>query len=200
LERFNLKTDEAGRRTQEVKDCGIFAAIESAFMAARRQGLQAWRASSEQRCANPGPPTKTSRLDLEWGYDLRVDFLVVSRFWGRDRMRLEPAGTAAGAGQRYERRFGVETKRPAGGLSGSARWGAGAKGRVGDPALRFDHFRAAAMRWRADSTLARELNALMRTWPSPHLPKPAPGVQTTWALFSSRSKNSQESRPVLTQI
>jgi hypothetical protein len=41
---------------------------------------------------------------------------------------------------------------------------------------------AAAMRVRAVSTFSRELKALMRTWPSPHLPKPAPGVQTTWAV------------------
>ncbi len=62
------------------------------------------------------------------------------------------------------------------------------------------YFKAAAMRARAVSTLARELKALMRTWPSPHLPKPAPGVQTTWAWFSRRSKNSHESRPVFTQM
>ena len=59
---------------------------------------------------------------------------------------------------------------------------------------------AAAMRESAFSTFSRELNALMRTWPSPHLPKPAPGVQTTWAWLSSRSKNSHESRPVFTQM
>jgi len=41
------------------------------------------------------------------------------------------------------------------------------------------------MRARAVVTFSRELNALMRTWPSPHLPKPAPGVQTTCAWFSS---------------
>ena len=61
------------------------------------------------------------------------------------------------------------------------------------------YFSAAPMRARAVTTFSRELNALMRTWPSPHLPKPAPGVQTTWALFSNRSKNSHESRPVLIQ-
>ena len=32
------------------------------------------------------------------------------------------------------------------------------------------------MRARAVVTFSRELKALMRTWPSPHLPKPAPGV------------------------
>lgn len=93
-----MKTDEAGRLTQEVKDCGIFASIESAFKAARRPGLQAWGAISDQRCATPGPPTKISRLDSEWGDDLRGDFLVVARFGGYERMRLDPAGTAAGGG------------------------------------------------------------------------------------------------------
>jgi hypothetical protein len=93
-----MKTDEAGRLIQEVKDCGIFASIESAFRAARRPGLQAWGAIPDQRCATPGPPTKISRLDPEWGNDLRVDFSVVARFWGHDRTRLDPVGTAAGGG------------------------------------------------------------------------------------------------------
>ena len=51
------------------------------------------------------------------------------------------------------------------------------------------YFKAAAMRVSAVSTFSRELKALIRTWPSPHLPKPAPGVQTTWAFSSNVSKN-----------
>jgi len=62
------------------------------------------------------------------------------------------------------------------------------------------YFSAAAMRSRAVTTFSRLLNELMRTWPSPHRPKPAPGVQTTPARMSSRSKNSHESRPTLTQM
>ncbi|MSU52235.1 MAG: hypothetical protein EXS41_02400 [Opitutaceae bacterium] len=93
-----MKTDEAGRLTQEVKDCGIFTSIESAFLAARRQTLQAWRAISDQRRATPGPPTKISLLDTEWSCDLRGGFLVVARFWVHDRMRLDPVGTPAGGG------------------------------------------------------------------------------------------------------
>src|SRR5690606_2356380 len=58
----------------------------------------------------------------------------------------------------------------------------------------------AVMRARAVSTLARELKALMRTWPSPQAPKPAPGVQTTWASLRSLSKKAQESVPVLIQM
>ena len=59
---------------------------------------------------------------------------------------------------------------------------------------------AFAIRSRALTTFSRLLKALMRTCPSPHLPKPAPGVHTTLALSKRRSKNSQESRPVLIQI
>ena len=62
------------------------------------------------------------------------------------------------------------------------------------------YLRAAAIRSRARTTFSRLLKALMRTWPWPHLPKPAPGVHTTWAFSSSRSKNSHESRPTLTQM
>ena len=66
--------------------------------------------------------------------------------------------------------------------------------------VRRRYLRAAAIRTRAASTFSRELNALIRTCPSPHWPKPAPGVQTTWALLSSVSKNAHESRPVLIQM
>ena len=96
--RFDLKTDAAGLPTQDVKDCGMFASIESAFMAARLQALQAWRALSDQRRATPGPPTKISLIDTEWGYDLRVDFLVVARFWVHDRTRVDPIGASASSG------------------------------------------------------------------------------------------------------
>ena len=47
------------------------------------------------------------------------------------------------------------------------------------------------MREIASSTFSRELNAEMRTYPSPARPKPAPGVVTTFASLRSLSKNSQ---------
>ena len=51
---------------------------------------------------------------------------------------------------------------------------------------------------RASSTLLYSLNALIRIYPSPHLPKPTPGVQTTAASSSRRSKNFHESdRPLI---
>ena len=56
------------------------------------------------------------------------------------------------------------------------------------------------MRVSAVSTFARELKALMRTCPSPHLPKPAPGVHTTCARWSSRSKNSSVALSVLDSL
>lgn len=96
--RFDLKTDAAGKLSQDVKDCGLFTSIEAAFMAARLQALQSWRALSDQRRATPGPPTKISLIDTEWGYDLRVDFLVVARFWVHDRTRHDPVGASAGGG------------------------------------------------------------------------------------------------------
>lgn len=93
--RFTLKSDAAGQPTQKVEDHGVFASVESAFMAARLQALQAWRALSDQRRATPGPPSKIELVDTEWGYDLRVDFLVVMRFWVHDRTRLDPVGASA---------------------------------------------------------------------------------------------------------
>ena len=44
-------------------------------------------------CALPtSPATVIELLDTEWGYDLRQDFLVVSRYWVHDRapMALAP--------------------------------------------------------------------------------------------------------------
>jgi hypothetical protein len=93
--RFTLKKDAAGQPTQQVEDHGIFASVESAFMAARLQALQAWRAISDQRRTTPGPPAKIELIDTEWGYDLRVDYLVVTRFWIHDRTRLDPVGASA---------------------------------------------------------------------------------------------------------
>ena len=93
--RFSLLTDAAGRATQKVQDCGMFDSVESAFMAARLQGLQAWRTISDERRATPGPPSKIELIDTEWGYDLRVNFLVVARFWVHDRTRLDPVGASA---------------------------------------------------------------------------------------------------------
>lgn len=93
--RFTLKADAAGQPTQKVDDHGVFVSVESAFMAARLQALQAWRAISDQRRAAPGPPSKIELIDTEWGYDLRVDYLVVTRFWVRDRTRLDPVGASA---------------------------------------------------------------------------------------------------------
>ncbi len=45
------------------------------------------------------------------------------------------------------------------------------------------------------STLARELKAEMRKYPSPAEPKPEPGVMTTWASCSILSNMSHELRP-----
>jgi len=67
-------------------------------LAARVQALQAWRAISDQRRATPGPPLKIELIDTEWGYDLRVDFLVVTRLWVHDRTRLDPVSASAGTG------------------------------------------------------------------------------------------------------
>jgi len=94
--RFSLKTDAAGKPTQKVENCGLFESVESAFLAARVQALQAWRAISDQRRATPGPPSKIELIDTEWGYDLRVDFLVVTRLWVHDRTRLDPVDASAG--------------------------------------------------------------------------------------------------------
>ena len=89
--RFSLKTGTAGRPTQNVEACGVFASVEAAFSTARLQALHAWQQAWEERNrAAGGHRAKIELVDTEWGYDLRVDFLVVARFWVHDRTRLEP--------------------------------------------------------------------------------------------------------------
>ena len=52
----------------------------------------------------------------------------------------------------------------------------------------------------AFSTFSQLLKALMRIYPSPHFPNPAPGVHTTAAFSNRRSKNFQESERPSIQI
>ena len=84
--RFVLKQAPDGRLTQEVKRCGEFDDIEQAFDTARMEVLREW----QEAVNDPGMSDRPGRLgeikikDTEWGYELKRDHQVVSRFWVHD--------------------------------------------------------------------------------------------------------------------
>ncbi len=81
--RFGLERDAEGKVSQQVKNCGKFSSVETAFETARAAALQEW----EEALAMPdhGVKVREVRLtDTEWGYDLKHDHLTVARFWVHD--------------------------------------------------------------------------------------------------------------------
>ena len=86
--RFSLKTLPEGKPTQEVERCGEFDTAEAAFTAARQGALQAWRQERKARGSD-----ETAKIiyieDTEWGYDLRCENLVFTRFWIHDTSPVE---------------------------------------------------------------------------------------------------------------
>jgi len=83
---FALTRAEDGRPTQRTATCGTFVDVERAFDVAREE---AERELARRRAASPQPATIIELLDTEWGYDVRQNFLVVSRYWVHDRAPSE---------------------------------------------------------------------------------------------------------------
>lgn len=79
---FSLIHEEDGRPTQRAESCGIFVGVQRAFEVAREQAEREYA----RLLAEPGSEESVIELlDTEWGYDLRQDYLVVSRYWVHDR-------------------------------------------------------------------------------------------------------------------
>ncbi|WP_044891985.1 hypothetical protein [Opitutus terrae] len=81
---FSLTRNEEGAITQRTASCGTFAEVERAFIVARAAAVQ----EMTRRRLQMYPPRVLELLDTEWGYDLREDSLVVSRYWVHDREPL----------------------------------------------------------------------------------------------------------------
>lgn len=79
---FTLARENDGRPTQRTASCGTFLEVERAFAVAREEAV---RELVRRRAQPQQPATVIELLDTEWGYDVRQDFLVVSRFWVHDR-------------------------------------------------------------------------------------------------------------------
>jgi hypothetical protein len=79
---FSLSREENGTPTQRTASCGTFIEVERAFAVAREE---AERELQRRRSLPKADATVIELLDTEWGYDLRQDYLVVSRYWVHDR-------------------------------------------------------------------------------------------------------------------
>lgn len=85
LLQFSLETAPDGRRTQRVRNVGRFTNIEAAFVAARLHAWQAYRELTGHPPGFQGASDQRAELrDTEWGYDLRLDSLTITRFWVHD--------------------------------------------------------------------------------------------------------------------
>jgi hypothetical protein len=79
---FTLVPTEEGKPMQRTQACGIYRTVEEAFVSARLLAVREW-----QRLRALAPATAETRpvnwqvVDTEFGYDLKRDHLVVSRFW-----------------------------------------------------------------------------------------------------------------------
>lgn len=84
--RFVLKRTPDGKLMQEVKRCGEFADVEQAFDTARMEALREWQeaVNRPELHEQPGRVAEIRIKDTEWGYELKRDHHVVSRFWVHD--------------------------------------------------------------------------------------------------------------------
>lgn len=84
--RFSLTQTTDGRLTQEVRRCGEFTDVESAFDTARMEALREWQEAVNQPELgdHSGRVVEIKIKDTEFGYELKRDHQVVSRFWVHD--------------------------------------------------------------------------------------------------------------------
>ena len=79
---------------QKTHSCGVYRSIEEAFTSARLLAVREWQRLRAMAATTAGGDDKPSSswhvIDTEFGYDLKRDHLVVSRFWIHTK-------TAAGA-------------------------------------------------------------------------------------------------------
>lgn len=68
---------------QKTQACGVYRSIEDAFVSARLLAVREWQRLRSLASAggNNNPSFNWQVIDTEFGYDLKRDSLVVSRFW-----------------------------------------------------------------------------------------------------------------------
>ncbi len=78
---FSLIPSEQGKLAQRTSACGVYRTIEEAFSAARRMASDEWQRLRNQATEQGNAGETWHVIDTEFGYDLKRNFLVVSRFW-----------------------------------------------------------------------------------------------------------------------
>jgi hypothetical protein len=81
---FSLELGADGRPNQTTTSRGDFSSVEQAFSVARSLA-ELERGHLERSASMAGAVRKIELVDTEWGYDLRQDWLVTTRFWVHDR-------------------------------------------------------------------------------------------------------------------
>ncbi len=79
---FCFVREADGRLTQRTSSVGNFIEVERAFAVAREEAERDLARRCVQVQASAGV---VELIDTEWGYDVRQDRLVVSRYWVHDR-------------------------------------------------------------------------------------------------------------------
>jgi hypothetical protein len=81
---FSLVPTEEGKPMQKTQACGVYRTIEEAFVSARLLAVREWqrlRSLASAGTSNNATSVNWQVIDTEFGYDLKRDSLVVSRFW-----------------------------------------------------------------------------------------------------------------------
>jgi hypothetical protein len=79
---FSLVPTEEGKPMQKTQACGVYRSIEEAFISARLLAVREWqRLRSLASAGSTASSVNWQVIDTEFGYDLKRDTLVVSRFW-----------------------------------------------------------------------------------------------------------------------
>lgn len=82
--RFMLQHAPDGRLTQTVSRCGEFSDVGQAFDLARLEVLREWHETVNRRGPRGQPDHHVQIIDTEWGYELRRNRQVLSRYWVHD--------------------------------------------------------------------------------------------------------------------
>jgi hypothetical protein len=87
---FTLVPSEEGKPMQKTQACGVYRCVEEAFVAARLLAVREWqRLRALAATGTNVAPVSWQVIDTEFGYDLKRDHLVVSRFWIHARVTSE---------------------------------------------------------------------------------------------------------------
>jgi hypothetical protein len=81
---FSLIPSDEGTPTQHTQTCGVYRTVEEAFVAARLLAVREWqrlRSLASTGVQQDSAQVQWQVIDTEFGYDLKRDCLVVSRFW-----------------------------------------------------------------------------------------------------------------------